>query len=85
MLIEVKNFDLDARKGIKGGRSYLPYAFTEQGIYMLMTVLKGDLATEKFYHCGTSSKDAGSKVTTVMQIFDKDGYYPLIGRVLNLA
>ena len=23
---------------------YLPYAFTEQGIYMLMTVLKGDLA-----------------------------------------
>ena len=24
-----------------GGRRYLPYAFTEQGIYMLMTVLKG--------------------------------------------
>ena len=23
---------------------YFPYAFTEQGIYMLMTVLKGDLA-----------------------------------------
>ena len=23
---------------------YLPYAFTEQGIYMLMTVLRGDLA-----------------------------------------
>jgi hypothetical protein len=28
-------------KGVKGGRSYKPYAFTEQGIYMLMTVLKG--------------------------------------------
>ena len=26
---------------------YLPYAFTEQGIYMLMTVLKGDLATRQ--------------------------------------
>jgi hypothetical protein len=26
-------------------RRYLSYAFTEQGIYMLMTVLKGDLAT----------------------------------------
>ncbi len=25
-------------------RKYLPYAFTEQGIYMLMTVLKGELA-----------------------------------------
>ena len=31
-------------KGIKGGRAYFPYAFTEQGIYMLMTVLRGDLA-----------------------------------------
>lgn len=31
----------------KGGRGYLPYAFTEQGIYMLMTVLKGDLATKQ--------------------------------------
>ena len=34
-------------KGIKGGRSYLPYAFTEQGIYMLMTVLRGDLAVKQ--------------------------------------
>ena len=25
-------------------RRYLPYAFTEQGIYMLMTILRGDLA-----------------------------------------
>lgn len=30
-----------------GGTRYLPYAFTEQGIYMLMTVLKGDLATRQ--------------------------------------
>ena len=30
-----------------GGTRYLPYAFTEQGIYMLMTVLKGDLATKQ--------------------------------------
>ena len=33
--------------GIKGGRSSLPYAFTESGIYMLMTVLKGDLAVQQ--------------------------------------
>ena len=37
-------------------RRYNPYAFTEQGIYMLMTVLKGDLAVKqstdqtKLYH-----------------------------------
>ena len=30
-----------------GGRRYLPYVFTEQGIYMLMTVLKGEKAVEQ--------------------------------------
>ena len=30
-----------------GGTRYIPYAFTEQGVYMLMTVLKGELATKQ--------------------------------------
>ena len=30
-----------------GGTRKLPFAFTEQGIYMLMTVLKGELATKQ--------------------------------------
>ncbi len=30
-----------------GGTRYLPYAFTEEGIYMLMMVLKGDLAIKQ--------------------------------------
>ena len=30
-----------------GGSRYSPYAFTEQGVYMLMTVLKGELATKQ--------------------------------------
>ena len=34
--------------GNSGGRTYLPYAFTEQGVYMLMTILKGDLAIKQF-------------------------------------
>ena len=33
----------------RGGSRYLPYAFTEQGIYMLMTVLKGDLAYTEIF------------------------------------
>ena len=33
--------------GQGGGRRKLPYAFTEQGIYMLATVLKGELATKQ--------------------------------------
>ena len=36
-------------KGTKGGRVYYPYAFTEQGVYMLMTVLKGELAVKESY------------------------------------
>ena len=31
-------------EGQEGGSRKLPYAFTEQGIYMLATVLKGELA-----------------------------------------
>ena len=31
-------------EGQGGGRRTLPYAFTEQGIYMLATVLRGELA-----------------------------------------
>ena len=34
-------------KGQLGGTRKLPYAFTESGIYMLMTVLHGPLATEQ--------------------------------------
>ena len=30
-----------------GGNRYLPHAFTEQGVYMLMTVLRGELATRQ--------------------------------------
>ena len=33
--------------GISSKRRYNPYAFTEQGIYMLMTVLRGELAIKQ--------------------------------------
>lgn len=33
----------------KGGRTTLPYAFTEQGVYMLMTVLKDYLNKIKLF------------------------------------
>ena len=40
-----KNFTLNEQgKGRGHNFKYNPYVFTEQGIYMLMTVLKGDLA-----------------------------------------
>ena len=39
-----KNLTSMQTKGIKGGRTSNPYVFTENGIYMLMTVLKGEKA-----------------------------------------
>ena len=37
----------ETEKNNWGGKRYLPYAFTEQGIYMLMTVLRGELAIKQ--------------------------------------
>ena len=51
----------------RGGTRKLPYAFTEQGIYMLMTVLKGERAI----------------VTTIMQIERPEVYHPLIEALGN--
>lgn len=44
---EVENLRSKKLTSSWGGSRYLPYAFTEQGIYMLMTVLKGDLAIQQ--------------------------------------
>ena len=47
-LLSLSNFLIPMqKKGIKGGRSTLPWCFTESGIYMLMTVLKGELAVKQ--------------------------------------
>ena len=42
-----KNFTLNEKDGRGSNLKYLPYVFTEQGIYMLMTVLKGELAVQQ--------------------------------------
>ena len=42
-----QNVILNVRSGRGSNLKYLPWAFTEQGIYMLMTVLKGELAIEQ--------------------------------------
>ncbi len=43
-LSRCKNFTLNRGTGRGSNIKYNPYAFTEQGIYMLMTVLRGELA-----------------------------------------
>ncbi|MCR5320818.1 MAG: ORF6N domain-containing protein, partial [Lachnospiraceae bacterium] len=39
--------NLNFYSGQEGGRRKPPYAFTEQGIYMLATVLKGEVAEQQ--------------------------------------
>jgi len=52
-LTEYENIEVLTSKNLiskiekRGGRKHLPYVFTEQGIYMLMTVLKGELAVSQ--------------------------------------
>ena len=44
---EVDNLRSNNLTSSWGGSRYFPNAFTEQGIYMLMTVLKGELAVKQ--------------------------------------
>ena len=39
--------------------------------------------SEKLFHCGASSKDAGNKITTIMQLEDIAGYHTLFERLLR--
>ena len=41
----------DKKKDKRGGRQNAPYAFTEQGVYMLATVLKGEVAVISDISC----------------------------------
>ena len=54
-----------------GGRRYLPYAFSEQGIYMLMTVLKGELATQQSIALIRTFKQMRDFLQTNAQVFDR--------------
>ena len=69
---------------------FLPYAFTESGIYMLMTVLKGPLAIKQsimlirlFKGMKDTLNDAGNKITTIIEINDIKRYTQTIRHLLN--
>ena len=40
---------------------------------------------EKLFHCGASSKDAGNKITTIVQLDDIEGYRPMFEELLKQA
>lgn len=76
---EVKR--LNEQANINPKSRALPRAFTEQGIYMLATVLRGELA-EQAYHCGASSKDAGKKLCAINVILETSMIHPVIDKLL---
>ena len=46
-------------------------------------VIDYDASTEKIYHCGASSKDAGNKVTSITQISECSVYHQIINALLQ--
>lgn len=48
-LSRCKNFTLNQKEGRGTNIKYNPHVFTEQGIYMLMTVLRGEETKEMLY------------------------------------
>ena len=53
-LSRCKNFTLNMGRGLN--IKYKPYVFTEQGVYMLMTVLRGELAIKQSRALGKTFK-----------------------------
>lgn len=46
-------------------------------------ILDYNTRTEKIYHCGASSKDAGRKITSITKIDDKTMYHLMVDELLN--
>ena len=58
-------------EGQEGGRRKLPYAFTEQGIYMLATALKGELAEQQSIFIMRAFKEMRHFIANNALMFEK--------------
>jgi hypothetical protein len=45
-------------------------------------VVDYNTSTERIFHCGASSKDAGNKVTTITEVSDRQVYHPIVDALL---
>ena len=46
-------------------------------------VLDYNSDSERIYHCGASSKDAGNKITTISEVTDRQVYHPIVDTLLK--
>lgn len=66
-----------------GGRRTPPHAFTEQGIYMLMTVLRGDLATQQSKNLIRLFKQMKDFIIDAETMFVHNNYSVLLDRIFD--
>ena len=57
--------------GQTGGRRKPPYAFTEQGIYMLATVLKGEIAEQQSIFIMRAFREIRQFISNNAMLFEK--------------
>ena len=66
-----------------GGTRKLPYAFTEQGVYMLMTVLKGELANQQSIKLVRLFKKMKDYISESNNLIDVSQLFALINTVYD--
>lgn len=64
---------------------YAPYAFTEQGVYMLSAVLKSDIAIQQSIAIMRAFKDMRHFISEHNQLVESIGYQQLVNQVNNLV
>lgn len=69
--------------GVRGGRTHRPFAFTEQGIYMLMSVLRGELATKQSITLVRLFKSMKDYLIENQPLLTQKNYYALVDTVEN--
>ena len=74
---QIRKDFLKARPDVKFDKKRTKERFHDRYIF-LDYGLKG----EKLFHCGASSKDAGNKITTIMQIENTEIYHVLMEKLL---
>lgn len=63
--------------GVKGGRVYCPFAFTEQGVYMLAAVLKGELAEQQSIYIMRAFREMKKIIASNMYVLPPSVYYDI--------
>ena len=74
---QIKKDFLKARPDVKFDNKKTKEKFHDRYIF-----LDYGLRGEKLFHCGASSKDAGNKITTIMQIENTEIYHVLMEKLL---